>query len=178
MIYFTSDTHFNHTNIIKYCDRPFEDINEMNKVLIKNWNKRVGKREIIYHLGDFGFGKIEDILNRLNGQIILIQGSHEKSAFIHKDRFKEIVPLKEILYQKQAIVLCHYAMRVWPKSHYNSWHLFGHSHGTLEPIGKSWDVGVDNNNFTPLSFNEIKEIMDKRENNPNFLKRQYPVAEK
>ena len=168
MIYFTADTHFNHKNIIKYCNRPFKNVYEMNNVLIENWNKKIGKSDLVYHLGDFGFGKLDMIFNKLNGQIILIQGSHDKSSLKYKDRFIEITPLKEICYQKQAISLCHYAMRVWPKSHYNSWHLFGHSHGKVEPIGKSWDVGVDNNNFMPLSFDEIKGIMNKRGNNPNF----------
>jgi len=152
MIYFTADTHFNHKNIIKYCNRPFKDIDEMNKVLIENWNKKVGKKEIIYHLGDFGFGKLGIILDKLNGKIILIKGSHDKSTLKYKDRFIEIATLKEILYKKETITLCHYAMRVWPKSHYNSWHIFGHSHDKLEPVGKSWDIGADNNNFTPLSF--------------------------
>jgi calcineurin-like phosphoesterase family protein len=61
-------------------------------------------------------------------------------------------------------------MRVWPRSHYNSWHLFGHSHGKLEPVGKSWDVGVDKNNFIPLSLTQIEKIMEKRPDNPNFVK--------
>ena len=59
-------------------------------------------------------------------------------------------------------------MRVWPKSQYNSWQLYAHSHGNLDPIGKSWDVGVDVNNYEPLSFDEIESIMKKRPNNFNF----------
>jgi calcineurin-like phosphoesterase family protein len=67
------------------------------------------------------------------------------------------------------IVLCHYAMRVWPRSHYNSIQLHGHSHGRLLPIGKQWDVGVDNNNYHPVPFDQIIEIMSVREDNFNLV---------
>lgn len=79
-IFFTSDTHFCHTNIIKLCGRPFSDAEEMNEVLIKNWNNTVGPNDIIYHLGDFCFaGSAEwhSILGRLNGRIYLVIGNHE-----------------------------------------------------------------------------------------------------
>lgn len=69
----------------------------------------------------------------------------------------------------QYVVVCHYAMRTWPKSHYNSWQLYGHSHGSLLPLGKQWDIGVDNNNFYPVSFEKIKEIMKKKPDNFNFI---------
>jgi calcineurin-like phosphoesterase family protein len=62
-------------------------------------------------------------------------------------------------------------MRTWHRSHYNAWLLYGHSHGRLPPIGKSWDVGVDNNNFTPISFEQVKDIMKARPDNPNLVKR-------
>jgi len=60
-------------------------------------------------------------------------------------------------------------LRTWPLSHYNSWHLYGHSHGKLEPIGKSWDIGVDANNYYPVSFARIHDIMQHRPDNPNFI---------
>jgi hypothetical protein len=68
------------------------------------------------------------------------------------------------------ITLCHWCMRVWPKSHYNSWHLYGHSHGKLPSEGKSHDVGVDNNNFYPLSLIEITKIMKYKPDNFNLVK--------
>ena len=80
MIYFTADTHFNHINIIKFCDRPYELIDEMNEALIENWNSVVGKDDEIYHLGDFGWGDNVDnldILRRLNGTKYLVKGNHD-----------------------------------------------------------------------------------------------------
>ena len=176
MNHVTADTHFNHSNIIEFCDRPFRDVEEMNETLIVNWNSKVGENDTVYHVGDFGYGELGGILNRLNGEIIYIQSqewSHEKAVLEHPDRFKRIVPILTIKKIKEygvTITFCHYCMRTWPKSHYNHWHVFAHSHGRLEPIGKSWDVGVDNNNFFPLSFKELAKIMDGRPDNPNYVK--------
>ena len=79
-IFFTSDTHFNHTNIIKYAQRPYSDAEEMNEDLIKRWNSVVGKNDIVFHLGDFMFGNINrfwEFRSRLNGKIYLIHGNHD-----------------------------------------------------------------------------------------------------
>jgi len=86
-----------------------------------------------------------------------------------KERFLSISDIKQINIQCISIVLCHYAMKVWPKSHYNSWHLYGHSHGHIQNQGKSFDVGVDCNNFTPLSFEQVKEKMNLLQNNFNYI---------
>ncbi len=80
-IFVTSNTHFNHKNIIKYCHRPFKDVEEMNEAIISNWNNSVTNDDIIYHLGDFCFGakeELKQIFNRLNGQKYLIMGNHDK----------------------------------------------------------------------------------------------------
>ena len=99
-VFFTSDTHFGHKNIIKYCNRPFSDIDEMNKVLINNWNKVVSEGDIVFHLGDFAFGGFplwESIRSRLNGSIYLIRGNHDfKQNLQNKERlermFEKVVP--------------------------------------------------------------------------------------
>lgn len=170
MIWFTADTHFNHKNIIKYCNRPYKTVEEMNEDIIKNWADNIKDEDLVYHLGDFGFGNLSNILDKLTGKIYLVKGSHDKNTFQYKHKFAAISPLMEINVEKTSIILCHYAMRVWSKSHYNSWHLYGHSHGMLAPTGKSWDVGVDNNGFKPVSFEQIKEIMSKRPDNFNLVK--------
>ncbi len=185
MIYFTADTHFYHANIIKYCNRPFQNVEEMNEKLIENWNKIISPKDVVYVIGDFVFGHAEkqatriiELVRSLKGNILLIKGSHDKldhfdPSTLGKDasRFKIFQDrIVTISYENQEIVLCHYAMRVWPKSHFGTWHLFGHSHGKLEGLGKSFDVGVDCWNFKPLSFPEICGIMKTKPDNFNLIK--------
>jgi calcineurin-like phosphoesterase family protein len=166
-VFFTSDTHFNHANIIKYCNRPFKDVDEMNEALIKKWNAKVGPNDLVYHLGDFGFGTPEQVLRikkRLNGQIYLLRGNHEKSALAIANEFVWVKDVFELKVESQTYWLSHYAHRVWNKSHHGVYHLYGHSHGTLpdDPNSLSFDVGVDCHNFEPLTPAEVKRIMDKK----------------
>lgn len=173
----TADTHFNHFAVIDFTDRPFKNVNAMNTFLVERWNELIAPRDIVYHVGDFGWGDVREILDILNGQIVYIHSlewTHERSVLRHRDRFKEMTPLKTIQRsfnrEKIFITFCHYAMNTWPKAHYNSWHLFGHSHGRFRGIGKSHDVGVDNNNLKPLSLDkDIPEIMAKKRDNPAYL---------
>jgi len=171
MIWFTGDTHFNHKFMSKM--RGFSDINEMNKSIINKWNEQVSRRDIVYHLGDFGFGKekeIAEIRNKLKGKIILILGNHDYKNHIDRfsDIFTKIYDLKTIKYNHKKIILCHYAMRVWDSSHYNSYHLYGHSHGELESWGKSFDVGWDNWHRL-LNIEEVLIEFEKCPNNPNNI---------
>ena len=168
--WFTADTHFLHTNILCYCNRPFKTVTEMDDTMITNWNSKVKPNDTIYHLGDFIFGEYESILKRLNGKIFLILGSHDGNAFEHKNRFVDIRRLHEFRKDDIHITLCHYSMRVWPRSHYNSFHLYGHSHGHLESFGKSFDVGVDSNNFHVWSLDEIVAKMKTLPDNFNLVK--------
>ena len=166
-IFFTADTHFGHSNVIKYDKRPFADSAEMNEVLVRNWNKVVSPNDTVYHLGDLSLLRPErtrDILDSLNGKICLIRGNHEKSAE-HKlcvDRFEWIKDYFFLgLNGGIKIALFHYAMRVWDRCHYGSWHFYGHSHGRLPSPENLFalDVGVDCWNYTPVSLFQIKDLM-------------------
>ena len=80
-VFAIADTHFSHKNIIDYCKRPFENIEQMNKFMIDTWNKRVGKNDIVLHLGDFGFGtkeQLQEICSQLNGRKVLVKGNHDQ----------------------------------------------------------------------------------------------------
>ena len=149
--YFTADEHFGHENIIKYCNRPFTSVEEMDNELIKRANSVVGKDDIVIHGGDFtlkGKKDADNYIRRLNGNHIFIKGSH--------DYWEEKLPyMLEKKINGTYIVVCHYAMRVWPHSHYGSLLLYGHSHGRLEPEKNQWDIGVDNNNYFPISLEDI-----------------------
>jgi len=164
MKYFIADTHFYHERIIKLGKRPFSSLNDMHNTLISNWNKKVARGDLVYILGDFSFKHSGDILKRLAGSKIFVIGSHDKDALKADNRplFEKIAPVISMKEEGQRVILCHYPFEVWESSHRGSWHLHGHCHGDLKPLGKRWDVGVDNNNFEPLSWVEIKGIMSKR----------------
>ncbi len=161
-VMFTADTHFGHDNIIKYCDRPFKDAGHMDVELIANWNEAVGPDQVVFHLGDFTFhGKrnVPNLLNRLNGEVILIQGNHDKTNTLR--HFKDVHDLAEVVVEDQRIVMCHYAMQRWNHSFRGSWHIYGHSHGTLAPNWgrKTCDIGVDSWGYKPVSFHQLKKEM-------------------
>ena len=171
----TADTHFWHDNIRRYSNRPYDSVERMNEELIKNWNNKVSPSSTVIHDGDFSFGnhtKTLSILNRLNGNIILVCGNHDEKHIL-KDNVlsKKFASIHDLLYisvndngNKQLISACHYAMETWKNSHRGSWSIHGHSHNSLitGPNMKRHDVGVDGNNYTPLSYYELKAIMDKK----------------
>lgn len=165
MIYFTADTHFDHDNIRKYCNRPFSTVAEMNETIIKNWNAVVKPKDIVYHLGDFAFIKTEarflELFMSLRGTIRFVKGNHDKTTAKYSHYFDEWHEgLVDLTIDKQPVTLCHYAMRVWNKKHYDAWHLYGHSHGELdEGYDLSFDVGVDAQQFTPVSLEQVAQKM-------------------
>lgn len=163
---FISDTHFWHTNIIKYCNRPFSSAHQMNETIVKNWNSVVRVNDTVHHAGDVAFGRgvtaseVGATLNRLNGKIHLYKGNHEKLALANRSRFESIKDYDEIEVEGQRIVIFHYGLRTWHHDLRGVWHLYGHSHGGLPPLGKSLDIGVDCWNFTPITFAQLKQRMD------------------
>lgn len=174
-IWFTSDTHFGHNNIIKYCNRPFTSVEEMDEHLIQSWNQLVNVDDLIICGGDFSLcntKKTKSVLSQLNGNKILIRGNHEKSVLGNKetrdffnggiyDLLNITIIDDEVEYGFQDIILCHYPMLTWDKSHRGSWQLFGHVHGMLDNnpalSPNQMDIGVDSHNFKPISYQEVKE---------------------
>lgn len=180
--FFTADLHLFHKNIIKYCERPFKDVAEMNDTIRDRWNAKVSKDDEVYIVGDVGFAHPDlliSFLESLNGTKYLIRGNHDKRMQSKlKDCFawvKDYYALKiddpDAIHDKQVLILCHYALRVWDRKHYGTWHLYGHSHGTLPHDGSmSLDVGVDCHDFTPLSYDDIKLALWKiLQKNPNAM---------
>lgn len=155
-IFFISDTHFGHENIIKLCERPFENADIMDNNLINNWNTVVRDEDIIFHLGDFAWSKeaAKESWAKLNGKIYLLRGNHD-----HK--FAEYLPflpdtIVDIKWRKKFITLCHYPMVNWYKSRRNSIHLYGHTHRTI-PMSNdnTLCVCVEETNYTPVSLDDI-----------------------
>ena len=153
MWYFTADEHYGHEAILKYCDRPFGSIQEMDEEIIERHNKIVKSGDITVHIGDFSFHKREvtcKIVRRLNGSHIFTRGDHDRWAD------QKVKHMWTGNVGEHYVVACHWPMRTWPRSFHGSIMLHGHEHGRLDDWPRSMDVGVDANNFYPFSFAEIK----------------------
>ena len=165
-IYFTSDLHFGHKNIIKFDNRPYFTVQEMNEDLIERWNNRVGISDLTYVLGDLCWksdcGCIQDTLRRLNGQIILIKGNHDH--WLHNTGNKRLlagvkdyddikVTLKDGTVKR--CILSHYFMPLYNGHYYNAIHLHGHSHNTKEADEEAKIAKCLNENGYP---NEIYNV--------------------
>lgn len=170
---------FFHANIIKFQNRPFATVEEMNETLIKNHNFVVKSDDEVYHIGDFSLGtstQTSEIIAQLSGTHYFLPGSHDywmaeenfNAESIKSKNGKSITILPYIYNfpyslesgEQKYIVLCHYAMRVWPRSHYNSYLFYGHSHGHLPNYGLSRDVGVDVTNFYPIWLENAIQLTD------------------
>lgn len=189
-IFFTSDTHWFHKNIIEFCKRPYSSVEEMNEELIKNWNSVVGEDDIVFHLGDFCFGgtqKWEEVLKQLNGKIYLILGNHDEKNLTStiESYFENIAYKMHIYIEDKSIYLNHCPERCFAgawRGENATWQIYGHVHSSerckegldvrrlTDMFPTQYDVGVDNNNFTPISFNKLKEIIEKQQESLNLIK--------
>ena len=169
--WFTADNHFGHANIIKYCDRPFSCVEEMDEAMIERWNEVVGHDDLVYHLGDFTLGNksmARSYFRRLRGQIrVLSNPWHHDKRWLGREccgmsGTVEYMKSIAILEYVPPIIMCHYPFAHWDREHYGSWHLHGHSHGKHIAPGKILDVGVDCHRFCPVSLGEVTKIMEEK----------------
>lgn len=178
-VFFTSDTHFSHENIIRFCGRPFRNACHMDEEMIRRWKEKVPPDGVVFHLGDVGWGgstRLEGILDELPGRIILILGNHDLKYIRGPllDRFEFVTQQMSIRVDGQPIYLNHYPFLCYGGAFRDTWQLFGHVHsGPLSKTGldlprlsmlfpRQYDVGVDNNDFTPVSFAEVKARIEER----------------
>jgi calcineurin-like phosphoesterase family protein len=170
--WFTADFHLGHTNIIRFCSRPFATVREMDQAILERLNASVKPHDILYFLGDFCMGsqtRIAAYRHQIRcNKIFAVPGNHDKQARKLKEEFSWLDNLAELSVHGQPIVLCHYALRVWNQSTRGSWHLYGHSHGRLPemPTSLSMDVGVDTHDFRPWHFDEVAYLMAKKAEAP------------
>ena len=165
--FLTSDTHFFHENVIKFCSRPFDSVEDMNYKLIRNWNQRVAPEDHIWFLGDFSFGKVEEtkqILYRLNGIKHLITGNHDRKGRCQKLPWKEFFVEQHDYFRLKVgdikAVLCHFPLSSWERGYYQ---FHGHCDTLPHEAQGKWkqhDVGVDNNNYAPILLEDaVKRSM-------------------
>ena len=170
MIYFTSDLHLGHKNVIRLCSRPFSSVEEMDAALIENWNRKVRQNDTVYILGDLMFRNEkppEEYLRQLKGKKHLITGNHDRAWTKKCDLsrfFESVSNLNFISDGKRQLTLCHFPMMSWPHMP-RSYMVFGHIHGNTDaeywPLiaqnEKMLNAGVDINGFAPVTFEEMEE---------------------
>ena len=187
MLYFTSDLHLGHENAIEFTKRPFKSVDEMNNILIENINAVVGEKDELWILGDFSYKLNKEQVRQIRRQIKcrhvhLVYGNHDKD-YSQEHIFQSVQHYKELKTEYGRIVLFHYPILEWNAAHYGTIHLHGHIHSTGEynsenlqkfyrdrfPSGHAannedlrlriYDVGIDANQFKPISLAEIANRM-------------------
>jgi len=172
-VYFTADLHFGHGEIIEFCERPFTDVDQMNKTLIKNWNSRVSNDDHVYIVGDIYYGgrdaagvkEAVSIVGRLNGILHLIAGNHDfpylKNTEYHY-LFADVDQIRYLKYGGRDISLCHYPIAEWSGYYRGSWHIYGHIHNAKNPVyeymktqERALNAGVEICNYMPVTFEEL-----------------------
>ena len=185
-IFFCSDLHIGHENVIKFDNRPFVNLEEMHQKLIENWNAVIKDEDLVFYLGDFSFkdrDNAKKFRSQLKGKIHFILGNHDRYTQITELGFKKVygdetglggatISVKDEDAHRgyQDIILCHYPLLIWNKSHYGSWHIHGHCHQSLQRNKEiNWyytrkviDVGINGIEYTPISYQKVKNIMEKR----------------
>ena len=182
-VFFTSDSHYGHSRILEFCNRPFKNVEEMNYKLIENWNNKVPADGIVFHLGDFAWGGYpfwKNIREQLNGKIILIKGNHDEknlASSAAQELFDHVSYQMKIRVEGRAVYLNHYPFLCYGGTYRDAnglvYQAFGHVHsgpgakgldvdrlGVLFPT--QYDVGVDNNNYEPISWAEFNEKIGKQ----------------
>ena len=180
-LFLTSDSHYGHFNICKYCHRPFQSRSEMDQTLIKNWNAVVPEDGIVVHCGDFMLPHNEDIkeynkyLNQLHGRVLLLRGNHDIASLDWvSDKLIAVRDQAMIVVDGVKIFAQHY-----PCAAFNGdYHVYGHIHtladGTCYGIDgdvtkvmrkNTYDVGVDQNGYTPVSYWQLCDIFRKKMGN-------------
>ena len=181
-IWFTSDYHFSHANVIKYDKRPFTSVEEMDEALIDGWNAKVKDTDIVFYLGDLSFdrdfGRTQAIAKQLKGKIHFILGNHDDERVIRKLGVFETVSdyinlsVKDLENPRkyQDIMMFHYPILSWDKVHHGAFHLHGHCHQNLIPHqaeyyeGKVLDMGCNGWEYEPVNYITIKQIMQTKKN--------------
>lgn len=165
--YYISDTHLGHEAIIKFCERSFETVDEMDRKIVNNWNDVVGEEDEVYIIGDFMYRSKhhpEYYLHQLKGKKHLVLGNHDRwtNQVDLPIYFESVTQIKEISDQSRHIVLCHYPMVEWPRYYKGSIHIFGHIHnkknGAYDYYSNQdnmFNAGADINNFTPVTLQQL-----------------------
>lgn len=157
--FFTSDTHFGDPRVLRFDHRPFPTLDAHDAGLIARWNARVAPGDTLWHLGDFALGpspqRTAAILESLQGEKHLLAGNNDDAATLALPGWASVRHYAELTVDDRRLVLCHYAFRTWNGIGRGAVNLHGHSHNKLTPIPKQYDVGVDAQDFRPVTLAEV-----------------------
>lgn len=157
-LWFTSDTHFADTRVLRIDKRPFKTMAEHDATLIARWNALVAPDDVIWHLGDFARGttdEVEALLGQLYGEKHLIIGNNDPAPTLAARGWASQQHYAEMTLGGQLYVLCHYPFRTWNQMGKKSINLHGHSHGRLKPVPRQFDVGVDPQGLEPKRIEDV-----------------------
>ena len=167
-IYYVADMHLGHENIIRLCNRPFKNADEMDEVLINNYNSIVTDEDDVYFIGDFSFKGKDPVfyLKKLKGKKHLIVGNHDGAVMKNpaaRKMFASIDYYKEILDEKRQVILFHYPIAEWNGYFRNSYHIYGHIHNNdknevwkyINGLKNCFNAGVDLTNFMPRTLDDF-----------------------
>lgn len=159
--YVASDTHFGHKNIIKYCNRPFQSVSDMNAHMMSQWNLTVKDDDDIYFLGDFSFGDGHTFFDKLSGRKHLVKGNHDPQRTLSLG-WKSVREYTELKRNGKFVILFHYPIEEWNGKYHGAVHLHGHCHGNRGKISAPGrlDMGVDCWKFTPVKLDEAIKIAE------------------
>ena len=156
MNYLISDTHFNHTNVIRYCNRPFPDVDAMNRTLVNRWNATVSENDTVYFLGDFAFSNSVYWLKQLKGKKMMVRGSHDNGAFHSCQDL--------ILHSGKFNFLCVHNPADIPRE-WRGWTIHGHTHNNnmenypfINGAYKTINVSVELIGYRPLSLDRLLDL--------------------
>lgn len=184
-VFFSSDQHFGHANILRYCERPFRDVDHQTEVLISNWNSVVTEDDVVWVLGDFSFHKMTrtaEILSELKGTKFLVVGNHDlcheynrdyhprfEAKYIEAGFLKVFYELRDFPLGQHLVTLSHFPYRdddrhstryaKWLLEDQGQWLIHGHTHGKWKVLDRQIDVGVDTWDYTPVSQEELELII-------------------
>ena len=187
VVYFIADTHFGHENIIRFSNRPFTNVEEMNRIMLQSWNARVRSEDDVYIIGDFWFNGGQGgkhypdealrFVKQLKGQKHLVVGNHDKKALSDphfRAEFVEIADIIKISHKGQRVILCHYPMLAWEGSRREAWHIHGHLHARrneasdyLRTQERALNAAAEIVQYIPATFDELARYNEIFKSQPN-----------
>lgn len=174
MILYTADLHFGHRSVIAFDNRPFADVEEMDRILIKRWNQRVSKEDDVYIIGDFAYRNEKEeewYLRQLKGRKYLIVGNHDKKLLSNAaamSYFEKVDKMMHVSDNGTHICLCHYPLAEWYGYYKGHSHIYGHIHNSknatwefMHTRPNAYNAGCMLYGYMPASLRQMREMHDK-----------------